>query len=64
MSLIAFFDLEVNPEKKKILDIGSVRSDGASFHKNHIGDFSNFIKDAAFLYVLPGFFSTLSIFAS
>ncbi|MBC7534543.1 MAG: RecQ family ATP-dependent DNA helicase [Ferruginibacter sp.] len=49
MSLIAFFDLEVNPEKKKILDIGSVRSDEAFFHKNDVRNFAEFIKDAEFL---------------
>jgi ATP-dependent DNA helicase RecQ len=49
MSLVAFFDLEVNPESKKILDIGSIRSDEAPFHKNQPRDFIDFIKDAEFL---------------
>src|SRR4051812_8019061 len=49
MSLVAFFDLEVDSEKRKILDIGSIRSDEASFHKNQIGDFFDFIKSAKFL---------------
>ena len=49
MSLIAFFDLEVNPEKRKILDIGASRSDEAFFHKNQSRDFADFIKNADFL---------------
>jgi ATP-dependent DNA helicase RecQ len=49
MSLIAFFDLEVNPEKKKILDIGAIKSDESSFHKNQVREFVSFVKNADFL---------------
>src|SRR5215212_722744 len=49
MSLIAFFDLEVNPEKKKILDVGAIKSDESSFHKNQLFDFREFVKNADFL---------------
>ena len=46
---IAFFDLEVNPETPKILDIGCIRSDEATFHKNNISEFFHFISDSHFL---------------
>ncbi len=49
MNLTAFFDLEINPEKKKILDIGAIRSDDAIFHKNHPGEFLEFIGKADYL---------------
>ena len=49
MSLIAFFDLEINPENKKILDIGAVRSDEATFHKNNPAEFQDFIVKADYL---------------
>ena len=49
MRLIAFFDLETNPEKKVILDMGAIRSDDAEFHQNHPSDFFDFIKRAEFL---------------
>jgi ATP-dependent DNA helicase RecQ len=49
MSLIVFFDLEINPEKKKITDIGAIRSDDHTFHKNDPNDFFSFIKGADFL---------------
>ena len=49
MSLIAFFDLEINPKSKKILDIGAVRSDEATFHKNHPAEFQDFIVKADYL---------------
>lgn len=49
MSLIAFFDLEVNPESGHILDIGAVRSDEAIFHKNDAAGFREFIVLADYL---------------
>ncbi len=49
MNPIAFFDLEINPEKKKILDIGSIRSDEAIFHKNNCREFEEFAKASDFL---------------
>ncbi len=49
MSLIAFFDLEINPEKKVILDIGAIRSDDAEFHQNHPYKFLDFINKTEFL---------------
>ncbi len=49
MSLIAFLDLEINPEKEKILAIGCIRSDEAVFNKNDLNGFVEFIKNADYL---------------
>jgi len=49
MSLITFFDLEVDPQKKKVLDIGGIRSDDASFHGSHFNEFREFIKTSDFI---------------
>lgn len=49
MSLITFFDLEVDPEKKKILDIGGIRSDGITFHKNNFKEFEGFLEASDFV---------------
>ncbi len=49
MSSIAFFDLEINPEKESILDIGAIRSDDAEFHQNHPYKFLEFVYKAEFL---------------
>jgi len=49
MSLIAFFDLEVDPQKKKVLDIGGIRSDDISFHKNNIKEFEGFLRASDFV---------------
>jgi ATP-dependent DNA helicase RecQ len=47
MGLIAFFDLETDSDK--VLDIGCVRSDGATFHKGSISEFVDFTSDCEFL---------------
>lgn len=49
MSLIAFFDIEVNPTSKQLLDIGCVLSDGSSFHKNQPNEFWSFIEHSDFI---------------
>src|SRR5688500_14166761 len=49
MSSVAFFDVEVNPEPGKILDIGCIRSDDARFHRNSIPEFREFIKGCEFI---------------
>jgi ATP-dependent DNA helicase RecQ len=49
MSLIAFFDIEVNPTSKQLLDIGCVLSDGNSFHKNQPHEFRDFIEHSDFI---------------
>ncbi len=49
MPRIAFFDLEVNPDGKQIVDIGSVLSDESTFHKNDPHAFKAFIEHSDFL---------------
>jgi len=49
MNSIAFFDTEIEPESRRILDIGSIKDNGSSFHSTSIADFVNFLKDAKFI---------------
>lgn len=49
MPSIAFFDAEIGPTNLKILDIGSVKGDGSSFHSNSIKDFVRFISGTEFI---------------
>ncbi len=46
MSLIAFIDIEVNPQNQIILDIGGIKSDESIFHNKSIPDFIHFLKGA------------------
>jgi ATP-dependent DNA helicase RecQ len=46
---IAFIDTEIEPKSGKILDIGSVKGDGNSFHANSIKDFIEFLTGTAFI---------------
>lgn len=48
MKTIAYIDLEVG-EKGRILDLGAVKWNGASFHSSVISDFTNFISDCEYL---------------
>ncbi|NML21796.1 RecQ family ATP-dependent DNA helicase [Pseudoflavitalea sp. G-6-1-2] len=48
-SLIAYFDIEVNPASKQLLDIGCVLSDESSFHKNQPNEFKSFIEHSTFI---------------
>lgn len=49
MNSIAFVDTEIEPKSRKILDIGSVKSDGNSFHSNSITDFIKFLNGTQFI---------------
>lgn len=49
MKSIAFIDTEIEPESRRILDIGSVRSDGSIFHKPSLTEFTHFLKGAQFI---------------
>ena len=49
MKPITFFDTEIEPVSKKILDLGAVEANGRIFHSNSIPAFIDFIKDAPFL---------------
>ena len=49
MNSIAFIDTEIEPKSRKILDIGSVKGDGNSFHSNSIADFIMFLNGTQFI---------------
>lgn len=49
MNSIAFVDTETEPKSRIILDIGSVKDDGSSFHKNSIIEFIQFLKGTQFI---------------
>ncbi len=49
MNSIAFVDIEVEPKIGKILDIGSVKGNGGSFHKNSITEFIQFLNGTQFI---------------
>jgi ATP-dependent DNA helicase RecQ len=49
MNSIAFIDTEIELKSKKILDIGSVKNDGSSFHSNSIADFVTFLRGTEFI---------------
>lgn len=45
----AFVDVEVGVKNHKIQDIGALRHDGATFHRNSKADLLNFLSDIDFL---------------
>ena len=49
MNSIAFIDTEIDPKNRKILDIGSIKSDGSRFHKNSIAEFTQFLNGTQFI---------------
>ena len=49
MNSIAFIDTEIEPKSQKILDIGSVKDDGCSFHKTSIVEFIQFLNGTKFI---------------
>jgi len=49
MYSIAFVDTEIEPKSGKILDIGSIRDNGSSFHSNAIADFIKFLNGTQFI---------------
>jgi len=46
---IAFIDTEIEPKSRKILDIGSVKDNGSTFHKTSIIDFIQFLNGTEFI---------------
>lgn len=48
-SSIAFIDTEIEPKSRKVLDIGSVKSDGSYFHKASAADFIQFLNGTQFI---------------
>lgn len=49
MNSIAFIDTEVEPTSLKILDIGSIKGDGSSFHKTSVAEFIQFLNGTQFI---------------
>lgn len=49
MNSIAFVDTEIEPKSRKILDIGSVKGDGSSFHKTSVAEFIQFLNGTQFI---------------
>ncbi len=49
MNSIAFVDTEIEPKSRKILDIGSVKDDGSSFHRNSVVEFVQFVNETEFI---------------
>ena len=49
MKSIVFFDAEINPENRQILDIGAVDADGHQFHAVPVGEFTAFIKEYSYI---------------
>ncbi|MEI8272996.1 MAG: RecQ family ATP-dependent DNA helicase, partial [Paludibacter sp.] len=49
MNSIVFVDTEIEPKSRKILDIGGVKGDDISFHKNSIVEFVQFVGGTEFI---------------
>lgn len=49
MNSIAFIDTEIEPKSGKILDIGSIRDNGSSFHKTSVTEFIQFLNGTQFI---------------
>lgn len=49
MKSIAFIDTEIEPKSQKILDIGSIKNNGSSFHKNSITEFIYFLQGTQYI---------------
>ena len=46
---IVFIDTEVDPQGKKILDLGAIKADGREFHKGSLSAFSEFISSCEYI---------------
>ena len=49
MKSIAFIDTEISLTSKKIVDIGAIRNDEASFHHSSISDFIRFLRGTEYI---------------
>lgn len=49
MSSITFIDAEIEPNSGKVLDIGSIKENGASFHSDSIADFIEFLRSTQYI---------------
>ena len=46
---IAFIDTEIEPNSRKILDIGSIKENGSLFHSNSVSDFIKFLHGSQYV---------------
>jgi ATP-dependent DNA helicase RecQ len=49
MKPIAFFDTEIEPKSRRILDIGCIKGDGSSFHSASLAEFSKFLQGSEYI---------------
>jgi len=49
MNTIAFIDTEIDPRSLKILDLGSIKGDGSSFHQTSLPEFIHFLRGTEFI---------------
>ncbi|MCR6720975.1 MAG: RecQ family ATP-dependent DNA helicase [Chitinophagaceae bacterium] len=49
MSSIVFIDTEIEPNSRRVLDIGGIKNDGSSFHKPSVAEFVQFLKGSQFI---------------
>ena len=49
MKVITFIDTEIEPNSGKILDLGSIKIDGSTFHSNSVYEFIKFLKDSQYI---------------
>lgn len=49
MKSITFVDTEIEPSSGKLLDIGSIKVNGSSFHSNSISEFIKFIRGSQYI---------------
>ncbi len=49
MKTIAFIDTEIDHRSQRIVDIGSIRCDGSTFHSNSIDGFKQFLNGTRFI---------------
>jgi ATP-dependent DNA helicase RecQ len=49
MKRVAFIDTEIEPNSKRILDLGCINQDDNTFHSSSVPQFAQFIKDTEFI---------------
>ncbi|RZJ88563.1 MAG: DEAD/DEAH box helicase, partial [Chryseobacterium sp.] len=49
MATVSFFDLEIDPRKERVLDMGAIRSDESQYHGNNFTELANFLKGSDYL---------------
>ena len=46
---VVFIDIEVDPDSKKILDIGAIKGNGQEFHSKSISELSAFLSKSKYI---------------